>query len=71
VCHCTGNLGIIEDLLREVETRYCSVFASKFAEPEIMMGGVIIPANMARAAGSKLKLAKILKVEKRRFLEAS
>jgi hypothetical protein len=56
VCHCTGNYGIIEDVLREVETRYCSVFASKFAEPEIMMGGVMIPANMARAAESELML---------------
>jgi hypothetical protein len=59
VCHCIRNLGKIEDLLREVETRYCSVFVSKFAEPEIMMGGVMMPANMARAAGSELMLAKI------------
>jgi hypothetical protein len=47
------DFGRIGNLLREVETRYCSVVASKFAEPEIMMGGVMIPANIARAAGNQ------------------
>lgn len=37
------------NLLREVETRYWVVFASKFADPEMMMGGVMIPANIASA----------------------
>jgi hypothetical protein len=49
VSHCTGSLQTIVNLLSEVETRYCSVVASKFADPEMIIGGVMIPANIARA----------------------
>ena len=49
VSHCTGSLQTIGNLLSEVETRYCSVVASKFADPEMIIGGVMIPANIARA----------------------
>jgi len=56
--HCTRSFRRTWSLLKEVETRYCSVVASKFADPEMMIGGVIIPANIARANASQHMCSK-------------
>jgi hypothetical protein len=34
----------IPQVIKEAETRYCVVAVSKFAETEMMSGGVMIPA---------------------------
>jgi hypothetical protein len=39
----------IPQTIREVETRYWVVFASKDAAAAMMIGGVMIPANIASA----------------------
>jgi hypothetical protein len=39
--------GDFTGLTKDVETRYCVVDESKLALPAMMMGGVMIPANIA------------------------
>lgn len=37
------------ETIKEVDTRYCSVAVEKLADVERMIGGVMIPASMAKA----------------------
>ena len=45
--------------IREVETRYWVIVASKFALLEMIMGGVIIPASIARACWNPKRRARM------------
>ena len=48
----------IPQTIKEVETRYWVVVASKFALLEMIIGGVMIPANIARACWNPRRRAR-------------